>query len=53
MEYKIVIEATFDGNYRFENMDEANAFSDEFALETYNRLNGKFSVEVISVEEVK
>ena len=51
--YKIVIEATKTGTYTADSLEEAQEIADAEATNAYNRLNGRYSVEVVSVEEVE
>jgi hypothetical protein len=51
--YKITIRVyNVGGTYSAENIEEANRIAQEECDDIYNRLNGRCSVDIDSVEEV-
>jgi len=52
-QYEITIEARHVGIYQADNPKEAEKIAEQISNDAYNRLNGKYNVEVICVEEVQ
>jgi hypothetical protein len=50
--YKIIIHASKNGKYKANSLKEAEQIAEEECNDIYVRLNGRYKVEVESIEEI-